>query len=45
MKHIGDRQAVYANLEAGAVTIRAYELTFIPGLVQIPEFVRARGGD
>jgi transcriptional regulator with XRE-family HTH domain len=41
-KGMGDRQALYANLEAGAASIRAYEQTFIPGLLQIPEFVRAR---
>ena len=39
---IGDRQALYANLEAGARQIREYQQTFIPGLLQIPEFVRAR---
>ena len=41
-KMMGDRQALYANLEAGASTIRLYEQTFVPGLLQIPEFVRAR---
>jgi transcriptional regulator with XRE-family HTH domain len=39
---MGDRQALYANLEAGAATIREYQQTFIPGLLQVPEFVRAR---
>jgi transcriptional regulator with XRE-family HTH domain len=39
---MGDRQALYANLEAGARSIRWYEQTFLPGLLQIPEFVRAR---
>src|ERR1700678_613164 len=39
---MGDRQALIANLEAGASTIRQYEQTFVPGLLQIPEFVRAR---
>ncbi len=39
---MGDRQALYANLEAGASTLRLYEQTFVPGLLQIPEFVRAR---
>jgi transcriptional regulator with XRE-family HTH domain len=39
---MGDRQALYANLEAGALSIRLYEQTFVPGLLQIPEFVRAR---
>jgi hypothetical protein len=33
---------MYANLEAGASTIREYQQTFLPGLLQIPEFVRAR---
>jgi transcriptional regulator with XRE-family HTH domain len=41
-KGIGDRQALYANLEAGAATIREYKQTFMPGLLQIPEYVRAR---
>jgi hypothetical protein len=39
---MGDRQAMYANLEAGATKIREYQQTFIPGLLQIPDFVRAR---
>jgi transcriptional regulator with XRE-family HTH domain len=39
---MGDRQALYADLEAGAATIREYKQTFLPGLLQIPEFVRAR---
>lgn len=39
---MGDRQALYANLEAGAKSIRMYEQRFLPGLLQIPEFVRAR---
>ena len=41
-KTMGDRQALYANLEAGAATIREYQQTFLPGLLQVPEFVRAR---
>jgi transcriptional regulator with XRE-family HTH domain len=41
-KTMGNRQALYADLEAGATTIREYEQTFLPGLLQIPEFVRAR---
>ena len=41
-KTMGDRQALYANLEAGAATIREYQQTLVPGLLQIPEFVRAR---
>jgi len=39
---MGERQALYANLEAGAAQIREYQQTFIPGLLQTPEFVRAR---
>jgi transcriptional regulator with XRE-family HTH domain len=41
-KGMGERQALYANLEAGAAQIREYQQTFIPGLLQSPEFVRAR---
>jgi transcriptional regulator with XRE-family HTH domain len=41
-KTMGDRQALYANLEAGASSIRGYEQTFLPGLLQMPDFVRAR---
>jgi hypothetical protein len=39
---MGDRQALYANLEAGATVIQEYQQTFLPGLLQVPEFVRAR---
>jgi hypothetical protein len=39
---MGERPALYANLEAGAAQIREYQQTFIPGLLHIPEFVRAR---
>jgi transcriptional regulator with XRE-family HTH domain len=41
-KTMGDRQAVFANLEAGAVTIRDYQQILIPGLLQTPEFAQAR---
>jgi transcriptional regulator with XRE-family HTH domain len=41
-KTMGDRQALIANLEAGATSIREYQQTFPPGLLQIPEFVQAR---
>jgi len=41
LKTMGDRQALTANLEAGAATIRKYEQTVIPGLLQTPDFVRA----
>jgi transcriptional regulator with XRE-family HTH domain len=39
---IGGRQALVANLEAGAARIRQYQQTFIPGLLQTPEFAAAR---
>jgi transcriptional regulator with XRE-family HTH domain len=41
-KAMGPRQALSANLEAGAVSIREYQMVFIPGLLQTPEFARAR---
>lgn len=41
-KSMGERQTLIADLEAGACVIRAYEQTFVPGLLQIPEFVHAR---
>jgi transcriptional regulator with XRE-family HTH domain len=39
---IGERQAFYANLEAGAESIREFQMVFVPGLLQTPEFTRAR---
>lgn len=39
---MGERQALYANLEAGATSIREYQQTFIPGLLQTPEFTSIR---
>jgi transcriptional regulator with XRE-family HTH domain len=41
VKHIGDRQALSANLEAGAAGIRQYQQTYLPGLLQLPEFIRS----
>jgi transcriptional regulator with XRE-family HTH domain len=41
-KAMGERQALFANLEAGAATIREFQMTFVPGLLQTPEFTRAR---
>lgn len=41
-KGIGQRQAQYADLEAGATSIREYQQTFPPGLLQIREYSRAR---
>jgi hypothetical protein len=39
---MGDRQRVYADLEHGAVTVREYQLFVVPGLLQTPEYTRAR---
>jgi transcriptional regulator with XRE-family HTH domain len=41
-RDMGDRQAMFANVEAGAATIREYQQIFIPGLLQTPEFAQAR---
>lgn len=42
-RFMGERQSMYANLEAGAQSIREFQMTFIPGLLQTPEFTRSRG--
>jgi transcriptional regulator with XRE-family HTH domain len=39
---IDRRQATYADLEAGAATLREFQNSFVPGLLQTPEFTRAR---
>ena len=39
---MGLRQALYADLEWGAAQICEYQLTFLPGLLQIPSFTQAR---
>ena len=39
---MGERQALYANLEAGAQTIREFAMTSVPGLLQTEEFTRFR---
>jgi transcriptional regulator with XRE-family HTH domain len=39
-KAMGERQALSANLEAGAAAIREFQMTFIPGLLQTPAFQR-----
>src|SRR5260370_13668580 len=39
---MGERQPLYANLEAGAPSIREYSQTFLPAPLQNPGFVRAR---
>jgi transcriptional regulator with XRE-family HTH domain len=41
IKHMGERQALYANLESGAATIREYHQTALPGLLQIPDYTRS----
>ncbi|GAA1818369.1 helix-turn-helix transcriptional regulator [Planosporangium flavigriseum] len=41
-EEMGERQAMVANLEAGAASIREYHLTLIPGLLQTPEYTAAR---
>lgn len=41
-RFMGDRQARCANLEAGASAIREYQMTFVPGLLQTPDYTRAR---
>lgn len=41
-KHMGERQARYADLEAGAASIREYHMSFIPALLQTTEFTRFR---
>lgn len=40
-EEIDPRQARYADLEAGAATIREYQAFYMPGLLQIPAYVRA----
>lgn len=39
---MGPRQALYANLEAGAASICEYQMMLLPGLLQIPTFAEAR---
>lgn len=39
---MGVRQALHADLEAGAATIREYQLTLLPGLLQTPTYTEAR---
>jgi transcriptional regulator with XRE-family HTH domain len=41
-RDMGVRQALYADLEAGAATIREFQMVFLPGLLQTPEFTRFR---
>lgn len=40
-KAMGDRQRLYADLESGAKTIRSYNQTAFPAVLQIPEFIDA----
>ncbi|MBX7267540.1 helix-turn-helix transcriptional regulator [Micromonospora sp. Llam7] len=39
---MGPRQALYADLEAGARSIVEYQMTLLPGLLQIPRFTEVR---
>jgi transcriptional regulator with XRE-family HTH domain len=39
---MGPRQALYADLEAGARSIVEYQMTLLPGLLQIPAFTENR---
>ncbi|MEV1288812.1 helix-turn-helix transcriptional regulator [Micromonospora sp. NPDC049679] len=39
---MGVRQQLYADLEAGAATIREYQTVVVPGLLQLPEYIRVR---
>ena len=39
---MGTRQALYADLEAGASAIREYQMVYLPGLLQIPPYTEAR---
>jgi transcriptional regulator with XRE-family HTH domain len=41
-KDMGARQALSADLEAGATSIREFQLSFLPGLLQTPDFARSR---
>jgi len=41
-KDMGDRQAMFADLEAGATAIREYQQIIVPGLLQTPDYVLAR---
>lgn len=38
---MGPRQRLYADIESGAATIREYNDTSVPGLLQTPEFISA----
>ncbi len=39
---MGERQALYANLEAGAAHIQEYQQTLLPGLLQTPDYSHAQ---
>ncbi|MGA8113892.1 MAG: helix-turn-helix transcriptional regulator [Actinocatenispora sp.] len=41
---VGDRQRGYAQIESGAALIREYTQFLVPGLLQTPEYTRARIG-
>lgn len=39
---MGRRQALFAELEAGATRIAEYQMTMLPGLLQLPAYTQAR---
>lgn len=41
-REMGERQALFADLEAGATSIREYQQALIPGLLQTEDFTRSR---
>jgi transcriptional regulator with XRE-family HTH domain len=41
---LGERQSLYVDLESGAETVREYTLFAVPGVLQVPEYIRVRAG-
>lgn len=41
---LGERQSLYVDLESGAAAIREYTLFAVPGVLQVPEYIRVRAG-
>lgn len=39
---LGERQSLYVDLESGAATVREYNLFAVPGVLQVPEYIRVR---
>lgn len=42
IRTMGERQALFADLEDGALTIRQYSQAIVPGLLQTPEYIGTR---